>query len=352
MMNGRERYKKFLSSVDWKEQRNEALDRSTGFCEFCGDVAVNVHHVKYPKKYEENSSHNLVSVCKRCHELSHGKRDMEKIVDAKIMRDLAPRGVEMKYLLTEGRVYASAKSWMKALQVPSHMKGWFETGLSRTSLLKGKTATGKLEMEFKEVLVYRWHAVAELLRAFDRQWYSDKFKGTPRNKLKEIEKFHDNYECIVSWGYDLQERALNSLINPVNDDDTKLTQVDLYNAINQSVSPRLREQESKIGEHDIVISEIQNASPTLRAEAEFITVKQAINEQGLDSTSMPYYPNSKENLSGLVGQFLKTSGIERGESVISRIDGCKEAIEVNTYPRIEIYKAFKSIYSIKQNKLF
>jgi hypothetical protein len=353
-MDGRKRYEKFLKSVDWKEQRAEALDRSTGFCEYCGDVAVNVHHVKYPKKYEENNPNNLVSVCKKCHDLSHGKRSIDRIADAKIMQDIAPQGITMKYLLSEGRVYASAKSWIRALKVPEHMHVWFETGLARTALLKGKNATGKLEMEFRNTPVYRWHAVAELLRAFDRQWYSDQFKSKPRNQLKALEKFHDNYESIISWGYDLQERALNSLINPVQDQSSNLTQNDLYNAINEAVTPRINQQESIINEHDVVISEICNSTPTLREESEFITVKQAINEQGLDFTSMPYFPNSRENLSGLVGQILKKKCIETGDSITSRIDGSSDVIEVNTYTRNDIYKALKEISEnkLKQQKLF
>lgn len=62
--------------------------------------------------------------------------------------------------------------------------------------------------------VYRWHAVAEQLRAFDRRWYKDQYQNRPKFEQEEIARFHDKYERLVSWGYDLQERALNSLVNP------------------------------------------------------------------------------------------------------------------------------------------
>lgn len=213
-MSRRKEYQKFLKSLEWKEQRAEALERTTGFCEFCGDVAINVHHAKYPKKFDENSPHNLVPVCQRCHDLSHGLKDMEKIVDATVMSDLTPSGIQLRYLLTNGRVYASAKSWIKALQIPSYLRVWFETGLARTAMLKGKETGSKLEMEYMGTPVYRWHAVAEQLRAFDRRWYKDQYQNRPKFEQEEIARFHDKYERLVSWGYDLQERALNSLVNP------------------------------------------------------------------------------------------------------------------------------------------
>lgn len=244
---------------------------------------------------------------------------MEKISDAKRMTDLAPNGVELRYLLTDGRVYASAKSWIKALKVPSHLQVWFETGLARTAMLKGKESNSKLEMEFMGIPVYRWHAVAEQLRAFDRKWYQDEFKARAKSEQEQIAKFHENYEKIVSWGYDLQERALNSLVNPVVENKTPLTQDDLLHAIKQAVAPRLKNHDEKIHEHDVIISEIKNSVPVLRDQEDFITVKQAIAELGLDPTLMPYYPKSRENISGLAGQDLKNQGVAQGESFISRL---------------------------------
>lgn len=343
---GREKYLEFLNSDEWKNQSAETLDRSSGFCEFCGDVAVNAHHVKYPKKYEENNPNNLVAVCKKCHELSHGIRNTDKIVDAKIMTDLAPKGVRMRYLLTEGRIYASAKSWTNALQVPEKLKAWFVTGLARTSALKQRHHQSKLEMEFNSVLVYRWHVVAEQLRVFDRQWYQHQFSTRPRFEREKIKKFHENYELIVAWGYDLQEKALNSLINQT-DGSNAITPEDLQDAVNEAVSPKLYKSEYRLEEHDTIITEIKSTVPTFRDLEEFITVKQAIIEQGLDSNSMPCFPNSRENLSGLVGQMLVDKNATRGERVKSRTDGTSLSIEFNTYRRGDIYKTLQETAKIQ-----
>lgn len=351
VMSRRDEYRKFLNSIDWSEKRAVALDRTSGFCEYCGEVASQVHHTKYPKKFGDEHPSNLVAVCKRCHDLSHGIREMEKITEATRMSDLAPNGISLKYILTGGRVYASAKSWSRALQVPSNLVVWFETGLARTALLKSETMGSALEMEYLGTAVYRWHAVAEQLRAFDRKWYQDQFKNRPKLEQEQIKKFHSNYERLVSWGYDLQERALNSLINPISSADSPVTQDTLLAAIKEAVAPRLRQHDDKIQEHDIIISEIQNAIPILRSSEEFITVKQAINEQGLDSTSMPYYPRSKENLAGITGQILIKKNAETGDPVASRVDGQSLSIEVNTYRRCDIYEVLKEINSIQQPRL-
>lgn len=350
-MSRRDDYKKYLASLDWKEQRAVALERTSGFCEYCGDIAIQVHHAKYPKKFGEESPHNLIPVCKRCHELSHGIRDMEKITDATRMSDLAPNGIKLKYILSDGRVYASAPSWVRALQVPSYLQTWFESGLARTAMLKSDNVGGALEMEYLGTPVYRWHAVAEQLRAFDRRWYTDQFKDRAKHEQEKIAKFHQNYEKLVSWGYDLQERAINSIINPVTSSDTPVTQDNLVTAIKEAVAPRLRQHDSKLHEHEVVISEIRSSVPALRDREEFITVKQAISEQGLDASSLPYYPQSRETLSGVVGQRLKEKCVLQGDPVISRIDGHSQAVEVNTYRRGEIYEVLSEVIKVKQPRL-
>ena len=267
------------------------------------------------------------------------------------MSDLAPNGIQLKYILSDGRVYASAKSWIKALRVPPDLQSWFESGLSRTAMLKSKSVDGYLEMEYLGVPVYRWHAVAEQLRVFDRKWYNDQYKSRAKSEQEKIAKFHENYEKLVSWGYDLQERALNSLINPVLGSDAPVTQDNLLAAIKEAVAPRLRQHDDKIHEHDVVITEIKNSVPVLRDQDEYITVKQAINEQGLDSTSMPYHPQSRETLSGVVGQLLKKRSAKQGDPVVARMDGRSQAIEVNTYRRGEIYEVLKEVGTTKQPRL-
>ena len=358
-MSRRNEYRQYLGSSLWKEHRNYALDRTSGFCQYCGDVATQVHHVKYPKQFGQEHPHSLIPVCDRCHKISHGIQIMKALPDVEVMNELSPQGIRLNYLLSGGRVYASAKSWGRALQIPESLKVWFEQGLARTAILKKDMAGGSLEMSHQEILVYRWPAVAEILRSFDREWYKTEYKAKPPAERKEIEQFHDNYERLVNWGYDLQERALSSLLN--NNPGPKsavpsptslnVTQENLIEAMKQAVAPRLVAHDDKLQEHDVIISEIKSAVPTFRDQDEFITVRQAISEQGLDPTLMPNYPLSKENLSGLTGQKLKEIGALKGPSEVVRVDGHSISTEVNTYRRIDIYSVVAEISSSKQKRL-
>lgn len=348
-MTRRNQYRSYLNSSEWKEVRACALERTSGFCQFCGAVATQVHHSKYPKQFGDEHPNSLIPICKKCHDISHGIQKMKQITDATRMSDLSPNGMNLKYILSGGRVYASAKSWSRALKIPSEMTTWFESGLSRTALLKGGAGDSGYEMEYLNTPVYRWHAVAEQLRVFDRKWHQDQYAGRPRFEREKIKQFHENYEKLVNWGYDLQERALSSILEPLNTSKTAVTQENLIAAIKEAVAPRLVQHDQKLTEHDLVIAEIQNVVPVLRDEGEFITIRQAIAEQGLDAETMPFFPESKLNLSGLTGQSLSKEGVEVGGKVNSRMDGSSQRMEINTYRRGVIYEKLKEILAINNS---
>lgn len=348
MTKRRDEYKQFLKSSDWSLQRDFALDRTSGYCQFCGEVASQVHHVKYPKRFGEEHPHSLIPVCERCHNISHGVQDMKQLTDVMPMTDISPSGERLRYLLSGARVYASAKSWARALRVPECRMIWFETGLARIAILKKDSAGGGLEMSHLNTAVYRWHAVAEQLRAFDREWNKSNFMSRSRQEQKELQQFYENYERLVNWGYDLQERALSSVLNPITAAASPVTQDTLIETMKEVVAPRLRDHDNKLREHDVVIAEIVEAVPTLRDQDEFITVKQGISEKGFDSTMMPLYPQSRENLSGLAGRFLKDQNSEQGVAVIARVDRQSIPIEMNTYRRRDIYAVLNEIIRNKQ----
>lgn len=347
----REEYLEYLASSEWKDQRAFALGRTSGFCQFCGEIATQVHHVRYPKRFGEEHPHSLVPVCERCHNISHGVQVMKPLTDVTQMTELSPSGGRLKYLLSNGRVYASAKSWARALQVPESMGTWFETGLTRTAMLKKDFAGGNLEMSYRETAVYRWHAVAELLRAFDREWHRTQYSSRSIQEQKDKARFHENYERLVSWGYDLQERAIANALGNSAPPSSGVSQEELVDVMKQALAPRLRLHDEKLHEHDLVISELRDAVPTLRDGEEFISVKQGISEQGYEADSMPLYPKSKENLSSLIGNLLKTRGFETGPSVMSRIDGQALSVVMNTYRRRDIYLVLKDVSQNKQGTL-
>ncbi len=80
-------------------------------------------------------------------------------------------------------------------------------------------------------------------------------------------------------------------------------------------------------------------------------MRQAIQEQGLDPTVMPLHPRSRENLSGLAGQILKSRSAEQGEMIAARLDGGAIATTMNTYRRGVIYSVIDEIMRNKQGSL-
>lgn len=313
-MSRRDEYRKHLGSPEWRDLGNLALSRTSGFCQFCGDFAAQVHHVRYPKQFGDEHPHSLIPVCDRCHKTSHGIQKMSALTNVTRMKDNSPAGTHLNYLVAEGRIYASTKSWMRALQLPESMSIWFERYLSIQAMLKKDFSGGALEASYETVPVYRWHAVAETLRGFDRAFYQGEFKNKPTNARREVEIFHERYERLVAWGHDLQERAFIVALQKDKQPAAPITEANLVAVVTKAVAPRLHAHDDKLREHDVVIAEIKEAVPAMQDESEFITVKQAITEKGLDASEMPLYPISKETLSGVAGQMLKKREADRSRA--------------------------------------
>lgn len=75
-------YREYMASDAWKALRLSARDRSDHKCEMCGGSADNVHHVKYPKGFGNDGLSNLIVLCRKCHERTHGIRG-EKMTNQK-----------------------------------------------------------------------------------------------------------------------------------------------------------------------------------------------------------------------------------------------------------------------------
>ena len=344
-------YQRYLESSEWCDHRDLALARTSGFCQFCGNFAAHVHHVRYPKQFGHEHPNSLIPVCDKCHKIAHGIQKMKTLSRPKETSEITPIGSRLNYVLDGPRVYASARSWARALQIPELLMPWFEKSLPVHAKLK--QIDGDLEVMYKGVLVYRWHAVAETLRGFDHQYAAGKFGDivTPTRKRVYAE-FHANYEKLVRWGYDLQERALANAIDAQKTvAQAPSTQDQLVSALKQAVAPRLLAHDEQLREHDIKINEIQDAVPTMKDPQEFIPVKQAVAEKGLDATIMPLHPNSNETLSGVAGQMLAAKGAQKGAPVISRLDGQSRGVAMNTYRRGAIYAVLDEIMRNKPQGL-
>lgn len=64
-------YKEYLNSELWHRKKWQAMGRDLGKCRDCGQYATEVHHLYYPEVFRQEMLDDLVSLCRKCHELRH-----------------------------------------------------------------------------------------------------------------------------------------------------------------------------------------------------------------------------------------------------------------------------------------
>lgn len=74
-------YKKFYWTSEWKEKREEIINRDNNECQRCKEkgkfhVAQCVHHIKHLDKFPllALDSNNLISLCNQCHNEVHPEK--------------------------------------------------------------------------------------------------------------------------------------------------------------------------------------------------------------------------------------------------------------------------------------
>lgn len=67
----KDRYRFYLQSKYWGEKRMKVMERDGGLCRICNENKANdVHHLTYERIFQE-AEHDLISVCRSCHEQLH-----------------------------------------------------------------------------------------------------------------------------------------------------------------------------------------------------------------------------------------------------------------------------------------
>lgn len=66
------KYREYLKSDAWKRKRYVVLRRDNWTCQYCGNKATQVHHLKYAKyKIGKEPIKWLISLCASCHKKQH-----------------------------------------------------------------------------------------------------------------------------------------------------------------------------------------------------------------------------------------------------------------------------------------
>ena len=64
-------YHEYLESDDWKMLRQIVIDNQDGQCDHCGRDVTEIHHITYPKTWNEDNLDNLIGLCGPCHMKEH-----------------------------------------------------------------------------------------------------------------------------------------------------------------------------------------------------------------------------------------------------------------------------------------
>lgn len=338
-------YSDFLDSDEWRELRQAALTRANGLCDYCGESAAHVHHVRYPKVGQPHTLDMLVAVCVRCHDLSHGARDMEPLKNAQRTEVTGPFDNTIAVYHSDGLIWASIAQWCKVLQAPYFMPDYFEKFAEvRAASMKG----GPFVAACTGVRVFRWPPIAATLDKWHRNWMEAVVRGDlPKetNKRRESERFAKNILQLKEWGYSLQEREIQHLMQSRMTPEQAATgtvEVDqamqAIQSLAQATHVTFTKQGESIEQHEGRINELEKTSPVYRDPEAFVTVKQRLLELGLPFGILIV---GRRNLANVCGDALERSSATRGSKQRERADGNGLTFEVGTWRRVDIDKAIK-----------
>lgn len=74
-------YHRYMASRAWALKKNAIKDRSGNTCERCHDAPHhNTHHLTYERLGTEDLDHDLIGVCRSCHEFLSGERNPDPAI--------------------------------------------------------------------------------------------------------------------------------------------------------------------------------------------------------------------------------------------------------------------------------
>ncbi|MGE0745272.1 MAG: HNH endonuclease [Rhodospirillales bacterium] len=325
-----ERYASYLQSPQWQGKRDAVRLRALGRCEFCGAAMRDVHHVRYPKTLGTEPDDDLLAVCGRCHDLSHGRRkvnDLQAIPGGQAQTVRLPTGDRFTVCVSEsGDAFASIAAWRDQLRVPEFILSFDERV---RHYARDATAGLMLQGRFNGVDVVAWQAVAEALDAIHAEYREIAWK--PRRVDSKIEpkdwprmvEFIRNVHETKRWGYRLQSRALGALVKGRAQPSGDAGGLDERIAL---LAAGYTKQAGRIGELEAIVK---------KDPGEWITAQQGCNETNNNPARVVGH---RENLEAAVGRFLKGRGAKSGpEKHRIRLSGSGHMTEVNLWRRIDVY---------------
>lgn len=337
-------YEDFLKSDDWKLLRAAALSRAKYQCEFCKEKAEHVHHVRYPKHGQPHTLDMLVVVCSRCHDISHGAKEMTSLTNAKNTKIEGPFNNSVSVYHANGLVWGSVEQWCSVLQAPYFMPEYLSRNAeTQAALLKG----GNYSASCGGKKVYRWPAIAAALDFWHRDWMvkvaQNQVSMMETSKRGESERFAKNIAKLKAWGYELQERELQNAMNSkmtAEQSESGIADVSQAMQAIQSLASAtqtvLLKHGATLDSHEGKLNELKNEAPAFRDPEGYITVKQRCLERFVPFSVVV---EGRMNLPQACGQYMQKQGFQKGSSQKERLDGSSLMTDVATWKRQDIDQA-------------
>jgi HNH endonuclease len=95
---------------NWLEVAQKIRKRDGKKCRFCGtaDKELHVHHIVYLSHHGTNQQHNLITLCKPCHESEHG-RTFDRLEEQAQIKEPPPRTEEEPVTQCIDRSYSKSR---------------------------------------------------------------------------------------------------------------------------------------------------------------------------------------------------------------------------------------------------
>lgn len=325
------RYQKYLSSVEWRNKRGDVLARAKGRCEICGiRPPVNVHHIRYPKRLGDEPLTDLLAVCRRCHERSHGMIEQQQGMVAALsfegakIRMAIDDDDRVRFPWTDIERCALSDIGEHAVRAATHSRA----KIKHDHMRRGRHwETHEGEDWLYEFGLYAW------ISAFPKppEMRDDSKLWRMQHHLEEVAKAYRDGSLLKVEPLQQPEKA------------SKLAWM-------RATLEQLEAQEQKLTEHEQRIGALES-QPALPAPAaangidldEFATVRSCCFSLGHDPDQLR---QGRLGLDGVVGRALAAAArrgeIKRGKDVQQRLPDSRQITTFATYRRRDIYVAIRA----------
>jgi hypothetical protein len=360
-MSRRDEYIAHLRSPEWAVLREQALRACGGFCSFCNEPAIDVHHVVYPKQFSQDSLLNLRPVCRRHHEVLHGMESIQQLVpaEASVLRKFGVAFVKTH----DGFLGTTFENWLEAFQIPmdmeypnpDYLRAMFDGAYRsmRDDNAEANDDRPLVKLSPKGEMVYSWEVTHRAIRSL-----YDELKVKARDKFTQP---HDRMLFKNIWvSIHRMELQISDWIKAVMAGETvsirhpahKPTEGNPLLALADVLLASAKDHDGRL----VVLEDPM--APLKRALLEWGTTADAVVVMGLSATRE--WPGSTQLISWYYGRmcskYCRDNGITfRPKSAKDRFPTQRSAFVVpaNQYPKavlIAVWPAFFAALQEAQSK--